>query len=603
MKWSDLSMAERAHIIALGVQSGITNLNDIRKGYNSFARGGYTKWKEKIREHKDIDIDNDPTYDYEGFYNSDPDRAWDMMNKDSNAHFTDKYKTVYHPSFSNQSIYSGHINKFNPKGIVGGTWIDDNNYQLSQSQFDSDWDTDATLDYFDKAENSPVNLYAPDGATVLKGITVTPNKFGRGGVKKYRIGKLNNEGKPVIDYSIPAFSSEQEIDSYMKNNNLQQIFVENLPELVVKHPDLIAKEQAQEANWTDKDKERYARMMESTGWRSGTDFADKVIAAEQRARNVSQGAVLGQLSSGLNVLSPSQQFGAIVDWAQGEKGYWEGNRVNNKYVEGGELNNPSTDTIYHLPQEHLNISDYYISNPERQIISPLPPMLESSSKWHDSKTPRRINGDRNADIRHRPTPIRASRRPKSKDNTDTVAVASDTSRVIELAKAFADTASVPKITKEQIEYGRKRREGRRQEYIDSYITPIKKLSQAVEALSSVYTLGAGASKLGWLARVPKAEKFFTSPVGWNMSQYSGLGADLTQLTISGYEGNTADVIDNSIESGLEGLGLIGYSDLFRHGKIGVALDNVFDTMPYLQSIYDLTKDWAYPNLGTTIVGK
>ena len=174
MKWSDLSMAERAKYIKLGVQSGITNLNDIRKGYNSFARGGYTKWKEKIREHKGIDIDNDPTYDYEGFYNSDPDRAWDMMNKGSDAHFIDEYKTALHPSFSNQSIYSGHVNKFNPKGIVGGTWIDDNNYQLSQSQFDSDWDTDVTLDYFNRAEDSPVNLYAPDGATVLKGITVTP---------------------------------------------------------------------------------------------------------------------------------------------------------------------------------------------------------------------------------------------------------------------------------------------------------------------------------------------------------------------------------------------------------------------------------------------
>lgn len=325
MKWSDLSMTERANIIALGVQSGIINLNDIRKGYNSFARGGYTKWKEKIKEHKGIDIDNDPTYDYEGFYNSDPDRAWDMLNKDSNAHFTDKYKTVYHPSFSDESIYSGYRNQFNPNGITGGTWIDDNNYIMSQSQFDNDWDTDATLDYFNSAEDSPVNLYAPDGATVLKGITVTPNKFGGGGGKKnYRIARLNSSGKPVIDYSIPAFSSEQEIDSYMKNNNLEQIFVENLPELVVKHPDLIAKEPAQEANWTDKDKERYARMMESTGWKADTDFADKAIAAEQRARNVSQGAVLGQLASGLNVLSPSQQFGAIVDWAQGEKGYWEG---------------------------------------------------------------------------------------------------------------------------------------------------------------------------------------------------------------------------------------------------------------------------------------
>lgn len=175
--WNDLSMAERANIIALGVQSGVTDLNDIRKGYNSFARGGYTKWKERIKEHKDIDIDNDPTYDYEGFYNSDPDRAWDMLNKGSDAHFIDEYKTALHPSFSNQSIYSGHVNKFNPKGIVGGTWIDDNHYQLSQPQFDNDWDTDATFNYFDMAESSPMYIYAPDGSTMLRGVTVTPQSI------------------------------------------------------------------------------------------------------------------------------------------------------------------------------------------------------------------------------------------------------------------------------------------------------------------------------------------------------------------------------------------------------------------------------------------
>ena len=215
-------------------------------------------------------------------------------------------------------------NQFNPEGIIGDTWIDDNNYQLSPSQFNSDWDTDATIDYFNSAEDSPVNLYAPDGASILKGITVTPNnKFGGGGKKNYRIARLNSSGKPVIDYSIPAFNSKEEIDSYLKNNNLEQIFVEELPELVVKHPDLTAKEPAQEANWTDRDRERYARMMESTGWKADTDFADKAIEAEQRARNINQGAVLGQLASGLNVLSPSQQFGALTDWAQGKKGYWD----------------------------------------------------------------------------------------------------------------------------------------------------------------------------------------------------------------------------------------------------------------------------------------
>ncbi len=90
--WNKLTMAERAKYIQLAIQNGITDLNTIRRSYNSFARGGYTKWKEGIKEHKGIDVDNDSTYDYEGFYNSDPDRAWEMLDKDTNAHFIDEYK-------------------------------------------------------------------------------------------------------------------------------------------------------------------------------------------------------------------------------------------------------------------------------------------------------------------------------------------------------------------------------------------------------------------------------------------------------------------------------------------------------------------------------
>ena len=130
--------------------------------------------RNKLKKHKGIDIDNDPTYDYEGFYNSDPDRAWDMMDKSSDTHFTDEFKTALHPSFSNESRYSGYKNKYNPNGITGGTWLDDYNYQLSQSQFDNDWDTDRTLDYFKDAEPHKVELYSPYGPTILRGITVTP---------------------------------------------------------------------------------------------------------------------------------------------------------------------------------------------------------------------------------------------------------------------------------------------------------------------------------------------------------------------------------------------------------------------------------------------
>lgn len=75
MPWNKLSMADRAKYISLGVQNGITNLDDIRSIYNSYAEGGtirnYTTWKGAIKNHKDIDIDKDDTYDYKDQYNSD----------------------------------------------------------------------------------------------------------------------------------------------------------------------------------------------------------------------------------------------------------------------------------------------------------------------------------------------------------------------------------------------------------------------------------------------------------------------------------------------------------------------------------------------------
>lgn len=84
--WNDLSMAERAKYIKLGVQSGITNLNTIRRSYNSFARGGYTKLEEDTKEHKGIGVNNDlPLYI-----------------KDSTAHYEPTEDTIYAPEDSGE---------------------------------------------------------------------------------------------------------------------------------------------------------------------------------------------------------------------------------------------------------------------------------------------------------------------------------------------------------------------------------------------------------------------------------------------------------------------------------------------------------------------
>lgn len=60
---------------------------------------------------------NDNAYDYRGFYENNPVDA-----ANASTHWPDAYKTVYHPTFSIYSNYSGKVSDFNPKGLTGGTW-------------------------------------------------------------------------------------------------------------------------------------------------------------------------------------------------------------------------------------------------------------------------------------------------------------------------------------------------------------------------------------------------------------------------------------------------------------------------------------------------
>lgn len=66
---------------------------------------------------------NDNSYNYRGFYDKYPESA---ANADS--HWPDEFKTVWHPTFSVESTYSGKRSQYNPEGVVGGYWIGDNFY-------------------------------------------------------------------------------------------------------------------------------------------------------------------------------------------------------------------------------------------------------------------------------------------------------------------------------------------------------------------------------------------------------------------------------------------------------------------------------------------
>ena len=143
--WDDLSIAEKSEIMKVAIQNGITSLQDIKAKYNEFAEGGpknnisdgqYYDIMEKVAEqnYKDwgynnpdealVHMLNDNTYNYRGYYNEFP-------NGDGNAldHWPDKYKTAYHPTFSDESIYSEKTSEYNSTGRKGGHWLK-NNYDF-----------------------------------------------------------------------------------------------------------------------------------------------------------------------------------------------------------------------------------------------------------------------------------------------------------------------------------------------------------------------------------------------------------------------------------------------------------------------------------------
>lgn len=93
-----------------------------------------------------------------------------MLKDSPYAHFTDIAKTAFHPTFSNESDYSGKPSVYNPKGIVGGSWSDasrlgkrGSRYTLSDSQMRNGWDVGRTIDYVSFNEPNGAEVRLPNG--------------------------------------------------------------------------------------------------------------------------------------------------------------------------------------------------------------------------------------------------------------------------------------------------------------------------------------------------------------------------------------------------------------------------------------------------------
>lgn len=135
---------------------------------------------------------NDPTYNYETFYNLQPFMAERMLQADPDAHFTDIGKTMYHPTFSDESAFSGWISDYNPLGIKGGHWNKESTtYTPSKDQLEKYFNYNKTRSYLDQAEDHPVQIIMPK----YKGGKDQPSQYLRQIIAKYEGSDFANQNK------------------------------------------------------------------------------------------------------------------------------------------------------------------------------------------------------------------------------------------------------------------------------------------------------------------------------------------------------------------------------------------------------------------------
>ena len=172
MKWSDLTLEEKAGVMSIAVNNGITNLSDIRKLYNNYAEGGninrsYEDWSNRLSSYWGEDI-NKHDYDYKKYYNDNPDRAYKQLNSilsGGYGHFPDEgtsgtYKKLSHPTYPDLGEKSWSNN--------------DTVFNISDRQL---LDSDRILDYlgWDLNYNRGGTKVIYNNGYVLPSITVTPN--------------------------------------------------------------------------------------------------------------------------------------------------------------------------------------------------------------------------------------------------------------------------------------------------------------------------------------------------------------------------------------------------------------------------------------------
>ena len=112
--WDSLSQKEKAEMIRVAIQNGITTLSDIKQAYNEFAKGGplknwtmedeagYRHWKQSLP--KNLRDTNDDDYDMRAAYKAGAKPMWN--DEDKSYHLSSRdpetgriFKAPHHPTY------------------------------------------------------------------------------------------------------------------------------------------------------------------------------------------------------------------------------------------------------------------------------------------------------------------------------------------------------------------------------------------------------------------------------------------------------------------------------------------------------------------------
>ena len=181
-------------------------------------------WRDEKGNKLDIDtmllqMMNDNTYKYKDAYDND-----ELTDPSGNMHFGDKYKTAYHPTFSNESKFSGKKSEENPEGIIGGRWSNDwRKYYVGDRIKSKYFNQEQTKRYLKMSEDYPVEMLYDFGKSIPMFATGTDNNFAGDLIARLGGGDKAQQVANLAAQLTPGVGAYLDIKDAVKNPSFENI--------------------------------------------------------------------------------------------------------------------------------------------------------------------------------------------------------------------------------------------------------------------------------------------------------------------------------------------------------------------------------------------